>query len=515
VTSKKPPGKSILLMPPTQALKIIQKHRTSPAPPDGHALGLGPAAPWDTGSSYRQNGPVGRGVKPAATNDRGFITSPVDDPLALKNVSGKHHAHKTTVKVHPDGSLTVTRTPHATAASGAPSSPATDPAIAATTHGPSSVPPDLRPGQPKIPVKLNPKHPGSNPGGAIDRVPSRAGASTGAPGLTDSQLVANQLSQIYAPIIDQIKALFGQRQSDVNTYTRELADLFSGYAPATSNAYGSAIKSQAAVDAALTAALGGNAASATSDLASKLADITNPDYAGKLTGDLASNYAGAGGTMAATGGNTLGMLLADRAHASDFGAKLPGIAGLYGLQATKGVSRDLQTELGNLATQEAQQVPGLLTSLQDQRLKQAQLAFENDLAAKQYGLKVKSTNASIANAQARLQQAQANYDLRVKQFGLSEAKLREALLKDARTEQEKGKLRGLTQRTYQTYKSKALGLARIGHKPTPDGHPPVSWQTYLDAGLGKGIPIWILLEQGKRVYSQPEIQLGLIPATEG
>jgi hypothetical protein len=74
---------------------------------------------------------------------------------------------------------------------------------------------------------------------------------------------------------------------------------------------------------------------------------------------------------------------------------------------------------------------------------------------------------------------------------------------------------GLNARDYQKYNSLALGAARNYHSTWQDksgsDQDPLTWQQYLTAGEQAGIPIAILVAQGKKVYSAKERKQGLIP----
>lgn len=74
---------------------------------------------------------------------------------------------------------------------------------------------------------------------------------------------------------------------------------------------------------------------------------------------------------------------------------------------------------------------------------------------------------------------------------------------------------GLSPRDYQKYTSQALGAARNYHGVWIDSsnqeQQPLSWQQYLTHGENAGIPVSILIKQGKKVYSPAERSQGLIP----
>jgi hypothetical protein len=74
---------------------------------------------------------------------------------------------------------------------------------------------------------------------------------------------------------------------------------------------------------------------------------------------------------------------------------------------------------------------------------------------------------------------------------------------------------GLDQKTYSKQTSLALGAARNYHSTWTDKdgneQDPLTWQQYLTHGLNAGIDPRILVKQGRRVYSQREIKLGLVP----
>jgi hypothetical protein len=77
---------------------------------------------------------------------------------------------------------------------------------------------------------------------------------------------------------------------------------------------------------------------------------------------------------------------------------------------------------------------------------------------------------------------------------------------------------GLTQRQYEPLASEALSLARTARTPYTDKngvvHPPVTWGQYMTGAEAKRIPVWIIIEQGRKAgYTTQEIQQGLIPGS--
>src|SRR5581483_9686912 len=160
---------------------------------------------------------------------------------------------------------------------------------------------------------------------------------------TDTQLAQQQVSAAFDPVLKQTTAAYSQRGADqaraISGATDSLAALMAKYAPAARAAYTGAAAGQSAIDAELAATRQGQGAQAQAELAAKLAAI-HADLAGEAQ------------ATAGRGAANLSMLLGEGAHAADYGAKLPAIAGAVGLQAASQaqgqVTSDLHAALSEL-----------------------------------------------------------------------------------------------------------------------------------------------------------------------
>lgn len=504
----KPPQSVVLKTPkPTPAQK--QRVATLKQTTQRGAPGVGGAS-MDNLYGFYNHGPVTLAPKPPKTGAHGLVTSPVNDPLAGKPTKAPKPTRPVKVVVHPDGKIEVHQ--HA-------------PTVVPTAHpsAPSG-------GSSAAPVA--PAHPGAHPAAPNPR-PTRAPVTVGggAPQLSLEQQAQNELDPVKAAILDAINQRVGAQQGAIAGYTKELADLMGSYAPAEKAIYGGAQAAQGAVDSATGATLRGQGGAANDALAAKLAAIdADPGTAARVNGTAASNLQGAGGSLAAGGATSLSDLISRGASAQDYGAKQKGVAGLYGLQATKTAQSQATTDTANAVATLEQQVPGLIQNLKTNMTQQQQIRFEHGAALLQAngGVVTPTIKALLGgalpvgatpkakvdqeNATTKANTAAVNAAYKQAQLGISEAKLKLAIAKEQKSAKTKGVHLGLSSKDWQNYNSLALSGARSAHQGTPDGtHPPISWQQFLTIGLGEKIPIAILIAQGKKVYSQAEIEQGLIP----
>src|SRR5581483_6533554 len=174
---------------------------------------------------------------------------------------------------------------------------------------------------------------------------------------TDTQLAQQQVSAAFDPVLKQTTAAYSQRGADqaraISGATDSLATLMAKYAPAARAAYTGAAAGQSAIDAELAATRQGQGAQAQAELAAKLAAIhADPATAARIGGQFGGDLAGEAQATAGRGAANLSMLLGEGAHAADYGAKLPAIAGAVGLQAASQaqgqVTSDLHAALSEL-----------------------------------------------------------------------------------------------------------------------------------------------------------------------
>ncbi len=234
---------------------------------------------------------------------------------------------------------------------------------------------------------------------------------------TDFQMAQQQVHAAYQPVIDQTTSSYNDRAANLqNAYNNEtamLAKLMGSYAPTAAAGYADAKASQGAVDAALAAALGGQGSSAASDLSGRLAAIdADPGTAARINAGEATANQGGLGAFQGRQSAALSQLIAEGAHAQDYGAKQPGIAGLYGLQASNNMqaqtTNELKAALGDLTSKEPAAVQTALANIQTNRARQQQLAFEQSYKNAVLGNTQAKTNASVTQGWARTGIAQQN-----------------------------------------------------------------------------------------------------------
>lgn len=156
-----------------------------------------------------------------------------------------------------------------------------------------------------------------------------------------------------SPLLQQLQqAIEARSQSGSNAiggYTKSLEGLFSNVAPQTAGIYNQAIQAQSGVNSELANRLGNFGQQQQQQIGNKLA------YAGPSGQSVASN-AGLVGQGAANAGFAKGaaetsMLRTQGAAAQAYGAQLPGIAGLTGLQTIKHLQNQLSQEFADKAGQ--------------------------------------------------------------------------------------------------------------------------------------------------------------------
>lgn len=517
--------------------------------------GLGaPAAPGGTyASGHVATDPqIGLAPLPPApihADQHGVVLSPValhgalaKKPGALPNAPAKKPA-KVKITVHPDGRVEVHSQPHPTAA----------PAPTYTPQGgPSAIPPDARPTGEQSLRDLPPTDVVTQkPKPRVVATTKPAAAAAAPP--TDFQSAQTQAEALLDPLVkqitDAINARTGQQQQAITGYSGELGRLFGLYNTQADPSFNTNIASEATVNDSLANRLAGVTSDTGGDLAAKLAAIgADPATAARVTGDVQAAGTGAGNTGFALGSADLSKLIGDKSNSDTYGAKLPGLAGLYGLQSTKQAQAQGTTDLSTALTTLEQSAPGLTSSLlsqiQSNKNQQQQLAFEKQ----QFGDKTKAAttaattktntvDTTLSKSLGFLVNAQGNPVLKggkivempqssttrkanaslSKSLGYVVDSTGAPILRDGKkiTLPKSATVKPPSAATT----AKALGLARNAHQGVTDSkgvqHPPLSWQQYLSNGLSEGIPAETLIEQGRKVYSQPEIHQGLIPGQGG
>lgn len=237
--------------------------------------------------------------------------------------------------------------------------------------------------------------------------------SSGAPA-TPQQSVLDQAKQIVAaqvdPIIQEIQKVEQARatagQNAITGYTTAEQQLLNNEPGIASAAYGAAQQGQNAIDAAIAGQLKSSGDQNASALGAKLAAIAaDPATAARINGQASSDVTGNVGAQYASNSATASALGQEGAADQGYLAKLPGIAGLAGLQASKGlqgqVNTDLQTQLGQITSQ----VPGMTQSALSSLLSAQTESQKNQIAAiissgydPATGQLTASARAALANA---------------------------------------------------------------------------------------------------------------------
>lgn len=235
------------------------------------------------------------------------------------------------------------------------------------------------------------------------RTPVAAAITPAAPVQTVEQQARALLNPAEKSATDAINQRIAAQQAAIGSSTQTLADLMGKYAPASRAAYAGAQQGQAAVDAATGQTLAGQGQQGEAELAAKLAQISaDPGTVARLTGTAAANTTGATGALAARGSASLSDLIARGASAQDYGAKLPGVAGMYGLQSTKAAQAQGTTDTANAIAQMEAKYPDLVQTIKAGNDRTAQLAFENRLAGFKATTAATKTSASAAAAAAKV-----------------------------------------------------------------------------------------------------------------
>jgi len=246
---------------------------------------------------------------------------------------------------------------------------------------------------------------------------------------TIEQQAQGLLDPVKTAILDAINTRVGAEQGAITSYSKDLAGLMGSYAPASRASYGNAEVGQAAVDAATGATLQGQGQAGQAELAAKLAEINaDPGTTARLNTEAGANVTGAVGALAGRGSSSLSDLISRSASAQDYGAKMPGVAGLYGLQATKSAQARATTDTANAVSTLEQQYPGLVQQIRASNDRSSQLKLEQQLAQKQYGLKVNQANTTAAYDQRKLSIAQQNANANTSRANTAQAKAAKATL---------------------------------------------------------------------------------------
>lgn len=221
------------------------------------------------------------------------------------------------------------------------------------------------------------------------------------PGPTPPWLLKQARSEVQSqidPIIADITRSYNDRAAagteSLKAYGESLANSLAGLSGRIGGYYSTAQQNEASLDAALRQALSGQGQSLANALSLELARTgqdTSP------AAGVAATGAGAGNAAYAIGSASLAQLLSQGAAAQAYGAKLPGIAGLEGLQRAGALQRESSAGLADALGQIRSEVPGLVTST-TQNLKN--WALQQWLARTGFATDTARINTSAANAAA-------------------------------------------------------------------------------------------------------------------
>jgi len=364
-------------------------------------------------------------------------------------------------------------------------------------------------------VPRNPKSPAPKAG--------RAGSMPKPP--TDLQSAQQQVAAAYDPVLQQIKDAYNQMVQSTgaqyNAGSKQLADLYGQYGPRVQQAYSQAGQGLAAVQGMLAATQQGQGVSAASDLARQLQGI-DASTAGRVSGNFGQNLQGEALANATAGGNNLAALLAEGAHAGQYGAVLPGVGGQIGFQglqqALGTLNANQKDELAKLAAEEPGAVQTALGNIQSNQYKQQALNNENFYKQQVLNNTQKKTNASITQGKQRVTIAQQNANTAATRAANSAAAQADASARGwasigirekaaqtkAAADEKKLKSGGFTPEQVQRYKGTALTLAQNVYQGFTDSkgtvHKPLTYQQAVLEGRKEGIPVSIITASLNQFY---------------
>lgn len=261
--------------------------------------------------------------------------------------------------------------------------------------------------------------------------------------LTDAELQARAAAQAagtYGPQAAAIQAAIEARSragmSAIGGLTNQLGGLWQGVAPQTGQIYGQARADQGRVNTELANRLGSFGQGLQSELEGKLALQNAPaNVTQEIAGGAGQTAQGVANANFASGSAGLEALLAQQAAAQAYGAKLPGIAGLSGLQAGRQLeaqlNQSLADQLGRAGADRASTQSQIYLHLLDQEL--------NKATARQTGLIKDATLAEskryhTSTLTYKMQKDARDRALKRASLGISDARLREQMRHNNQTE---------------------------------------------------------------------------------
>lgn len=195
--------------------------------------------------------------------------------------------------------------------------------------------------------------------------PTAKTTNTGGLPASDMAAAKAQIDAVIAPLIQQITnaSLVQGKQGEslIQGYTNSAENMLKGIN--FEQPFQSAAGQQNAINTALMASLGGQGGSLQNQLGGQLAASGQaPGLASAITTGVGNTATGAANTGLATGDASLSQLLQGGAAAQGYGNSLPGIQALAGLQDTKGLQGQVQTDENNQLSSIQSKVPGMVQS---------------------------------------------------------------------------------------------------------------------------------------------------------
>jgi hypothetical protein len=363
-----------------------------------------------------------------------------------------------------------------------------------------------------------------------------AGVDTGAS--SDQALVEQLLAPQYAQIdmvAERQARADAQRAALIQGITQQMTSQVSGIPDAVGSDYDHMIAQTTGM--ADKAAAGLAAANPNADTQAMLDAVGAPAEQKTQVGDLNRNvYQGGAALLSGTQGFLPGETLAKVGLAQKtYARSLPAVIGAQGLQALRQFlyeSDQARQTLSDQRLQVASGAPKLLYDIQTQNqanaFKQQQLDFEQALAAKQYGLKVKDLGLKVQNQQfqqgatvTRLQQGQQSLALRalqsdrswqatLKRLGIAEA----GLSLRAATAQAKLNGGGFTTSQKLGLQKRAGAIANdafngvaVKEKGSIVGYNHTTYQHAISDMLAQGIPLTVAQNALNTYWSRPGLTM--------
>jgi hypothetical protein len=349
---------------------------------------------------------------------------------------------------------------------------------------------------------------------------------TGYQPLTSAQIqqqAQSEISPIISAITGQANTQAANEGAQIQALTQEYANELGQMNIAAP--YQAAAPQQAAVDAALQQSLTGAGSSQAASLANKLAGLQGSSGAGAVGqagGQLASQGAASGVTQLAGGSAALSNLIANAAAGGEFGAKLPAIAKLSGLQALGQNAGQLQQTTNNAVSQAESQVPSIIQDLTannetglsnavSAQQKKAALDFENAVkqaalgqGAARIGIEQQNANTTAARAAST---AAAQQDASARGWASIGIRAKAAQAK-AKADEKKLESGGFTPAQVQRFDGTALTLAQNVYQGFTDAkgvpHPALTYQQAVLEGRKEGLPVSIIVKALDQFYKPGE-----------